>query len=178
MKNTVILDRRFVAEGAQIIKQGDFGNAAYLIQSGKIRIFAEVDGVKKILGDLGVGEIFGEMALISDGPRTASAEAIEDCNLIILSRQTVLKKVEETDATIHAIILMLMRRLEENNRRVLGIEKKVEQNWPAVFQSAYANMLESMNQADKYECQEHIDTAFEEFLGKLQEFFKNKSDNA
>ncbi|MBI1327099.1 MAG: cyclic nucleotide-binding domain-containing protein [Alphaproteobacteria bacterium] len=178
MRNTVVLDRRFVAQGTKIIEQGDFGNYAYLIQSGAIRIFSTIEGEKKVLGELGPGEIFGEMSLISDGPRVASAEAIEDTNLIMLSRQALLKKIEDSDPTVRAIVKMLMKRLEENNRRVLGIESKVEQNWPTVFKNIYRDMLVTMNTADKYECQDLTESAFEQFASKLDDFFRNKASNS
>ena len=72
------------------------------------------------LAQLGAGEICGEMALVSDGCRTASVKAIEDCNLIVITRTAFEEKLRKLDPTIYAIINMLINRLKKLNDAVLG----------------------------------------------------------
>ncbi len=123
----VILERRYVSKGSAIINQGDEGNTAFLIQSGSVRIFTETaDGRQVELSRIGVGQIFGEMSLINDGPRMASAEALEDCNLIIISRETLQQKLNHSDPTIKALLLMMLRRIANANTTLLKKEGSTE----------------------------------------------------
>ena len=118
--NRVILERRFVPKGGVFIKQGDEAYSAYLIQSGLVSVYSKVDDEVLELAQLGAGEICGEMALVSDGCRTASVKAIEDCNLIVITRTAFEEKLRKLDPTIYAIINMLINRLKKLNDAVLG----------------------------------------------------------
>jgi CRP-like cAMP-binding protein len=72
--------------GKVIFRQGDKGDVGYVVRSGKVRIFRESEGIETTLATLGVGELFGEMALLQDLPRSASAEAVGDVDLEVVSR--------------------------------------------------------------------------------------------
>ena len=68
-----------------IFKEGDIGDAFYLIVAGSVRISTLVPGVgEEALTILKAGEYFGEMALIDDAPRSASAIANEDTMLLFM----------------------------------------------------------------------------------------------
>ena len=65
--------------GARLFKEGDAGDVAYLIKSGKVKITKTgEDGQQKVVGLVGSGGIVGEMALIDDQARIATVEAMED----------------------------------------------------------------------------------------------------
>lgn len=70
--------RRKLTAGEVLFRQGDPGDAAYVIESGGIEIFAPAASGRTVLARLGPDEIFGEMALAGDQTRTASAAAIGD----------------------------------------------------------------------------------------------------
>ncbi|EPX55931.1 PKA regulatory subunit-like protein [Cystobacter fuscus DSM 2262] len=77
--------RRF-PEGARIIEQGSRGNAFYVICSGRVRIVRESDGTTRELAVLGEGAFFGEMALLSGAPRSASVVgAAEETQVLEIS---------------------------------------------------------------------------------------------
>ena len=116
--DTIILERRFVPEGTLVMRQGDPGNCAYLVQSGTVSVYTEKDGKKTELAQLGAGEIFGEMALVFDEPRSASVKAAEDSNLIILTREAFKQKLNKTDPTIKAIVGMLIKRVTSANEKI------------------------------------------------------------
>jgi CRP-like cAMP-binding protein len=59
--------------GTVLVREGEPGKEMYVIQSGKVRISKKVREVEKVLAVLGPGEFFGEMAIISNKPRNASA---------------------------------------------------------------------------------------------------------
>ncbi len=73
-------------EGARIIEQGSRGNAFYVICSGRVRIVRESDGTTRELAVLGEGAFFGEMALLSGAPRSASVvSAAEETQVLEIS---------------------------------------------------------------------------------------------
>ncbi|MBJ6762189.1 cyclic nucleotide-binding domain-containing protein [Myxococcaceae bacterium JPH2] len=77
--------RRLVA-GERIIEQGSLGDAFYVICEGSVRVFREDSGRRDVLATLEGGTFFGEMALLSGAPRTASVEgASEDTQLLEIS---------------------------------------------------------------------------------------------
>lgn len=119
-RDTVILERRFVPQGQVIIKEGDFSQQGYLIQSGEVQVFITKDEQETELARLSAGQIVGEMAFISDGPRTASVRALVDCNLIVISRLQFQDKLKESDPTIRAIVHMLSDRIVESNNTLLN----------------------------------------------------------
>ncbi len=126
--NRVILERRFVPKGSIFIKQGDEAYSAYLIQSGSVSVYSKVNDDVHELAQLGAGEICGEMALVNDGPRIASVKAIEDCNLIVITRTAFEEKLRKVDPTIYAIIKMLIERLKNLNETVVGDSKTSEKS--------------------------------------------------
>jgi hypothetical protein len=79
---TDVLRRRGVAQvhfepGEIIFRQGDPGDLVYTILRGEVEVIREeADGAERLLAKMGEGEYFGEMALISDAPRTATVRAL------------------------------------------------------------------------------------------------------
>mgnify|MGYP000928610478 CR=1 FL=1 len=63
--------------GSYIFKEGDLSQEAYRIIRGKVELTTDVDSKPVILAQLGKGDIFGEMAMIDERPRTASAQCLK-----------------------------------------------------------------------------------------------------
>ncbi len=70
--------------GDYVIKEGDKGEAFYLIKTGSVTVLQEKDGEEHELRKLGVDEYFGEIALLQDVPRTASVRCDEDCDFVAI----------------------------------------------------------------------------------------------
>lgn len=119
MKNTAILERRFAPKGQVVIREGEYGQDAYLVQSGEVSVFITKDGEDVELARLGAGQIVGEMAFVFDAPRTASVRAVQDSNLIVISRQQFQEKLKESDPTVRAIVQMLSQRILDSNNTLL-----------------------------------------------------------
>lgn len=77
------LDHRVYVPGEKIFKAGDEGSCLYLIHSGVVEILS-ADG--EHIANLNEGGVFGERALISDGPRSATARAVSYCDLYLLPK--------------------------------------------------------------------------------------------
>jgi CRP-like cAMP-binding protein len=68
--------------GSRLFQYGDPGDKLYIILEGKVRISREVGGMgEEALAVLGAGEVFGEMALLDESPRSAGALAHEKCRV-------------------------------------------------------------------------------------------------
>jgi CRP-like cAMP-binding protein/rhodanese-related sulfurtransferase len=82
----VVEDRVFPAKTV-LFKRGDPGDSFWVIQSGKVRVFRRDDqGTEITFSELGPGKSFGEMALLTGEPRSASVETLEETRLMILSK--------------------------------------------------------------------------------------------
>jgi NADH dehydrogenase FAD-containing subunit len=79
---TAKLQRLHFEAGDEVVRQGEEGDCAYLVQSGRLQALR--DG--RAVGELGGGDCFGEIALLQDGPRTATVRCLSACELTAISR--------------------------------------------------------------------------------------------
>ena len=80
--------RRQFAQGEMIFQQDDPGQVLYVVESGQVRIFVENEaGQETSVTFCGPGDVFGELAVIDEYPRSASAEAMQATVLHILTRE-------------------------------------------------------------------------------------------
>jgi CRP-like cAMP-binding protein len=109
--------RRYAA-GEQIIAQGQGGVGLYIILSGQAEaIHTRVDGKEIVVNTFGPTDFFGELAMLSDEPRTASLIATEDTECLVLTRWEFLGKLK-VDAEMAIVIL---QELAKRFQRALGV---------------------------------------------------------
>lgn len=75
-----------VKAGERLFGEGDPGDAAFVIQSGRVEIFRLIDGEEISLVELGDGEVVGELALIDGAARSAACRVLEDATLLRLDK--------------------------------------------------------------------------------------------
>jgi len=83
------LPRKAFAPGEVIVREGESGDAAYMIVSGRCRAYRSTGDLDETLQIMGSGDVFGEMALLLDGPRAATVEAVEPVTVLVLSKSTM-----------------------------------------------------------------------------------------
>lgn len=83
------LKRLTLPPTSKIFEEGEAGDAMYLVESGRVRVFEGEPGHTKTLKEFGLGEFFGEMALVDDKPRSASAETLEETTLLVITRENL-----------------------------------------------------------------------------------------
>ena len=104
---------KFIANKS-IFDEGDAGDAAYLILSGKVEIRKGVHSSSpQILATLEKGEAFGEMALFDDSPRMAQAIARSDVLLIRISRDEFLRRLESVDPIMRTTVMYMVKRVRD-----------------------------------------------------------------
>ncbi len=100
-----------------IFNAGDLGDSFYVIKGGSVRVFIEepVSGEKIVLSILAEGDYFGEMALLTGGPRSASVETISNVTLLRLDKSAFDKLLREDPQISISISHMLSQRLLQAN---------------------------------------------------------------
>lgn len=102
----------------QIFKEGDPGDGIYIIAHGQVQISALVgEGDRRVLGRLGPGEFFGEMAVLDDEPRSASATTEQNTLLYFIPRESMLALLEQSPRLAVRLVREFSLRMREFNRR-------------------------------------------------------------
>ena len=79
------LPSKTFSQGSLVVREGDAGEDAYIIVSGRCEVYQTVNGQKEVLCVMGPGEVFGETAILSSKPRTASVVALEDLTVLTVT---------------------------------------------------------------------------------------------
>ncbi|MEO0236953.1 MAG: Crp/Fnr family transcriptional regulator [candidate division WOR-3 bacterium] len=108
---------RLLKDGEVLFREGEIGDEMYLIKSGKIKIVQKIGDEMKVLAVLSEGDFFGEMALIDGSPRSATAIAEGDTELITFDKVAFRKKIGE-EPLIEYIITELSKRLRRADEQI------------------------------------------------------------
>ena len=101
---------RSFAPGAEIFRQGDDANGeAYLVHHGRVEVRRTVDGEERVLTTVGRGDLLGEVALFRRGPHSATAVAIEEVTLLVISADRLESIVRTHPDLAIAVIRQLAR---------------------------------------------------------------------
>jgi len=115
---SVAVPRSF-PKGVRVLREGDATDACYIVRSGDLRVTREhPDGRAIALATLGPGDIFGELAMLDGGTRSASVETLSESELLALPASDMRRVVAEHGEIAAKLIVALTRRLRETNERV------------------------------------------------------------
>lgn len=103
--------KQYVAEGETLFEEGEKGDAAYIVNSGKIGIYKYVEGQEVELAVLNPGELFGEMAIVDGSARMAHAVAIEESVVIKIPADALNSRLAKADPFIKALMNILVQSL-------------------------------------------------------------------
>lgn len=127
---------RIYADGEVVVRQGEDGACMYVIQAGEVEIVKEHAAGETILGVLGQGEVFGDMAIIEQKPRSATVRARGEVRILTIDRKTFLRHVQ-TDPTIAFNVLRSMcRRVRRLEGQVVALRSRLAELDPNGAQSA------------------------------------------
>ena len=111
-----LLSDKRVPQNTRLFRQGDKGDAMYLIESGRVRIsIRDHDEQEVILAELAQGDFFGEMSIIDGRQRSADAKVVEDAQLAILSRDAFLSFVRSNADVALEMLSALTDRLRRTD---------------------------------------------------------------
>ena len=141
MSEDKLFDRvgRVFPSGEILFRDGDAAETMYVLRSGRVRVFKEVNGREKTLAFIEAGDFFGEMALLNNKPRTASAECVEETAVLVIDAKMFEAMLRGNAEIAVRMIQRLAKRLDEANglvgvlmqkdpkaRVILGLERAAE----------------------------------------------------
>ena len=92
-----------------VVNKGDHGDALFMVLEGEVRARVMIDGRESTLSTMGVGECFGELAIVDQGPRSADVIANQPSVLIKVSEAALKKMLAEAPALAAPFALALAR---------------------------------------------------------------------
>lgn len=98
--------------GQTVFRQGDMGDNAYVILEGEVEVVLATPDGDKVLGVIGKSEVFGELALLSDAPRTATIRAKKALTVLTISKELFVGLINEDAAIGAKVIRAVARRFE------------------------------------------------------------------
>lgn len=111
-----LLSEKTVPQNTRLFRQGDTGDAMYLIESGRVRISIRGDDKQELtLAELAQGDFFGEMSIIDGRQRSADAQVIESARLAVLSRDAFLTFVRRKPDVALEMLSALTDRLRRTD---------------------------------------------------------------
>jgi aquaporin Z len=112
---------RLARAGEMILREGDAGEEAYLVERGRLDVRRRTAGGNDVsIATLGRGDWVGEMSLLLDEPRSATVVALSDTQLRRITRESFARVLAEDPQHTHELLRQLARRVREANLRVAG----------------------------------------------------------
>lgn len=111
-------------QGHVLFQEGDAGEEMYIIQSGKVAIKKKVKEGDATLAVLEKGDFFGEMAILERMPRSASAEIVEEGDLIVIAGETFGDMIKANPEIAVRMLRKYSIRLRETNKQIEQIVAK------------------------------------------------------
>lgn len=148
------LEKISLSSGSVLFRQGDRGDAAYILDSGKIVIFQQVEGQRVELDSIKPGEIFGEMAVIDRSERMATAVAAADSIVTRIPEPLFAAKLEGTHKFVRALVSMFIKNIRSSHRIFVRRPRSFRDNVKLIRHFSfnikrYANLMEDRALAEE-----------------------------
>ena len=128
----LITQTRQFASGREVFQEGAPGDGVYFVKDGLVEISGIVGGdTRRVFSRLGPGEFFGEMAVIEQHPRSATATALQDTEVYFIPRGEMLALIGRSPALAFSLLQQISHRLREFNQ--LHLREMVEAESLAVI---------------------------------------------
>lgn len=125
---------RILAVGEEVIREGEFGDTAFYIVSGEVSIWKHTDTGTLELARLGAGQIFGEMSMVDEKPRSASVTALQPTCLKEVKRAEFLQCFQTDPAFAASLLRVLFERLRETGAKLTQLQNQsLNAAWPQAF---------------------------------------------
>jgi predicted acylesterase/phospholipase RssA/CRP-like cAMP-binding protein len=102
--------------GDTLIREGDPSDALYVVASGRLQAFVATDDGEALVGEIGRGEMIGEMGILGDEARSATVRALRDSNLLRFSRDQFVSFLHQKPEELFEITRLIIQRLRRSIR--------------------------------------------------------------
>lgn len=113
---------REYADGEIICRQNEPGERMYVVQSGMVEVLREEAGREVVVGELTIGEVFGEMAIFEKEHRSATVRAKGQALVLSLDKKTFLKRVHEDPSLAYRILQGMSKRIRRLNTELVRLK--------------------------------------------------------
>lgn len=107
-------------KGEVIFQQGDLGTSAFIIEKGKVEVSITQKGKKTVLAEYNAGDLFGEMSLIEETTRSATATALEHTEVVAIYRSIFDKALDSVHPVVSLMMLTIMYQRRQTNPSMLS----------------------------------------------------------
>ena len=112
-------------KGQSLMRQGEMGDAAYLILSGEADVLTDTaDGLVKV-ASIGRNGFVGEMAILRDQPRTATVTAVTEVSTLRITKESFFQLIEDSPKIAIELMRILAQRLESTTMDLTGARAKL-----------------------------------------------------
>jgi CRP-like cAMP-binding protein len=125
-KQGEILIRDVYEKDKVVFREGQDGNDAFVVESGRIGVFKTIEGKVVRLAVFEKGAMFGEMSAVTGEKRSATTMALEQTVLVRISKQSIQEKIASCDPFVKALIHILINNLARVNERYVTQTKTAD----------------------------------------------------
>src|SRR5262245_60700626 len=115
-----------VPKGEVIFRQGDQGHEMFVIYEGRVKLSIGIEGHEKQVAELGQGEFFVDLSLLSDAPRSATAVAVEDSTLLAIGRDAFAMMVQDDLDIVFRMMNIQGQRLAHANEPIQDLTQRLD----------------------------------------------------
>jgi CRP-like cAMP-binding protein len=127
LKLLAFTSERVAYEGGEILfRQGDMGDAAYIVMEGEVEVLVEAPGGPVTVAVLGRDAVVGEIAILCDVPRTATVRARQRLVCLRIAKELFLRLINEFPQMAVAVMRELALRLEASNQKLRAAVAEIE----------------------------------------------------
>lgn len=115
-----------VGPNVRIFNEADVCDSAYVIEQGTVEVSVNREGRKIVLGRRGAGEVFGEMAIIDEQPRSATVTTLEPCQLIRITRKQLQTRIHHADPILRMYRAIILERFRATLGDLRAIDHRID----------------------------------------------------
>jgi CRP-like cAMP-binding protein len=110
-------------DGEILVKQGDVGDAMFVIQEGEVEVVLERNGRETVLHTAQAGEMLGEMAIFLHEARSATVRAKGRARAITVDKMNFLRRINEDPSIAFRLVEAMSRRVRELSKEVAELKQ-------------------------------------------------------
>ncbi|MGD8330239.1 MAG: cyclic nucleotide-binding domain-containing protein [Acidobacteriota bacterium] len=115
------------SDGEILVRQGDVGDAMFVIQEGQAEILVERDGVETRVRLAGVGEIIGEMAVFERERRSATVRAMGELRALTIDKRNFMRQIAEDPSVAFRVVQSMSSRIRELSNQIAELKGTQEE---------------------------------------------------
>lgn len=114
-------------DGEVIVRQGEIGDALFVVQEGQLEIVSESDGNETRIRIAGKDELIGEMAVFEHEARSATVRALGDARVLTVDKKNFLRRINEDPSLAFRLVETMSRRVRELSQEIVKLKTELQE---------------------------------------------------